>query len=318
MTISNRVLQAFLVLAEVRKFTVAAERCHMTQSALSQLIAKLEDRVGVRLFERGTRSVSLTPEGERFAVSARRITSELESALVDLRAIAALEQGHVSMAVVPSLAAYWIPRILRTYREQYPRIRINLSDASSARCHDLVQQGAVDFSLSSQASVPGELESELLFEEPLYIALPAGHPLGAHAQITPRDLQGVDFIHLMGTNKMLVRTGADILPARQVLIDAGTVDVGLEVQHMATQAGMVAAGLGACLTPESSLPQFDVPDIVAVQLDPGAIVRPIYINRRSGISLSVASASFLQAVRQQVAADAIGAHGGAPAGTGRR
>jgi len=55
MTISNRVLQAFLVLAEVRKFTVAAERCHMSQSALSQLIARLEDRVGVRLFERGTR-----------------------------------------------------------------------------------------------------------------------------------------------------------------------------------------------------------------------------------------------------------------------
>lgn len=305
MTISNRVLQAFLVLAEVRKFTVAAERCHMSQSALSQLIARLEDRVGVRLFERGTRSVSLTPEGERLVVSAKRITSELETALGDLRAIATLEQGHVSMAVVPSLAAYWIPQILRQYRQQFPKIRLHLHDASSARCHEMVRQGMVDFSLSSQPGVPGEVDAELLFEEALHIAFPPGHPLASRQTMGLQDLAGVEFIHLHGTNQMLVRTGADIRLAKQVLTEAGIVDVGLEVGNMATQAGLVAAGFGACLTPKSSLPHFESLGIHPVQLETADIVRPIYFSKPKGASLSVASTEFQHFVRRWIEAERV-------------
>ena len=306
MPISNRVLQAFLVLAEVRKFTVAAERCHMTQSALSQLIATLEGRVGVRLFERGTRSVSLTPEGERLAISARRITTELETALGDLRAIAQMEQGHVSMAIVPSLAAFWIPEILRAYRAQFPKIRLHLHDASSARCHEMVRLGQVDFSLSSQPGVPGEVEAELLFEEALYIAFPVGHPLGAQRTMALAELQGVEFIHLQGTGQMLVRTGAEVRPAKQVLMEAGIVDVGLEVVHMATQAGLVAAGLGACLTPQSSRPQFDVLGLPTVQMDPAAIVRPIYLSQPKRASLSVAATEFQNFLRRWIAQERVG------------
>lgn len=306
MSISNRVLEAFLVLAEVRKFTVAAERCHMTQSALSQLIARLEARVGVRLFERGTRSVSLTPEGERLVVSAKRITSELETALGDLRAIATLELGHVSLAVVPSLAAFWIPQILRQYRQQFPKIRLHLHDASSARCHEMVRQGMVDFSLSSQPGVPGEVDAELLFEEALYIAFPPGHPMGTRHTIGLQALRGVEFIHLQGTGQMLVRTGDEVRPAKQVLIEAGIVDVGLEVVHMATQAGLVAAGLGACLTPWSSRPQFDALGLPTVLMDTAAIVRPIYLSKPKGANLSLASTEFQHFLRRWIAAERLG------------
>lgn len=303
MQISDRVLQAFLMLAEVQKFTLAAERCHMTQSALSQLIGRLEERVGVLLFERGTRSVSLTPEGERLAVSARRITSELENALEDLRAVATLEQGQVSLAVLPSLAAFWIPQILRKYREKFPKIRLRLYDVSSARCHEMVRLGVVDLSLSSQPGVPGEVDAELLFEEPLYIACPAGHPMGLLKKIRPQALRGIRFIHMQGTSKMLVRTGTEIRPVKQVLTDAGIIDEGLEVEHMATQAGLVAAGFGVCLMPKFSLPQFRSPNIRTVLLDTDAIVRPVYLSKRKGASLSVAATEFQHFVRKWVAAE---------------
>lgn len=306
MQISDRALEAFLVLAEVRKFTLAAERCHMTQSAFSQLIARLEVRVGVRLFARGTRSVSLTPEGERLALSARRITAELDGALADLRAIASLEQGQVSVAVLPSLASWWLPRVLQAFRQAHPHIRLHLSDASSARCHDLARQGLVDFAVSSQPGIPGELRSEPLFDETLYIAFPAGHPLAVRAQIGLADLRGVDFIHLQGTQKMLMRTTRGVLAARQVIEDAGARDVGLEVEHLATQAGLVAAGLGACLTPACSLPLFGHAGIARVRLDPAEVVRPVYVSRRREAGLSVAASALLAAVRGHAAVDAPG------------
>lgn len=297
MSISDRVLQAFLVLAEVQKFTVAAERCHMTQSALSQLIARLEERVGVRLFERGTRSVRLTPEGERLVISARRITNELENALVDLQAIATLESGQVSMAVIPSLAAFWIPDVLQKYREKFPRIRIHLHDVSSARCHEMVRKGLVDFSLSSQPGLPGEVDAKLLFEETVYIACPASHPLAKRKTLGLTDLHGLEFVHLLGTNRMLVRAGNDIRQTKQVMIDAGVVDSGLEVEHMSTLAGLVAAGLGACLMPGFSLPQFSSPGIRTVKLKRDALVRPIYFSKPKGAALSLAATEFQKLVK---------------------
>ncbi|MES2483741.1 MAG: LysR family transcriptional regulator [Pseudomonadota bacterium] len=304
MKISDHTLEAFLALAEVQKFTLAAERCRMTQSALSQLIARLEEFVGVRLFERGKRSVVLTPEGERFAVSARRITTELDSVRNDLRALSKLERGQVSMAVVPSLAAYWLPDILRAYRKRFPHIRTHLSDASSVACQDLVRQGLVDFALSSQTSHTNELEFELLFEEALYVALPSGHALSGRTSLSLDALAGVEFVHLKGTHKMLVRVGDRVLAARQLLADFGAADTGVEVQSLSTVAGLVAAGVGAGFLPHWSLPQFRVPGVVTVQLNPATVVRPIYLSRRRDVSLSAAATSFVTRLREHVRATA--------------
>lgn len=269
----------------------------MTQSALSQMIAKLEERVGVRLFERGTRSVRLTPEGDRLVVSAKRITAELATAISDLHAIATLETGIVSFAVLPSLAAFWIPEMLRQYRDKFPRIRIDMHDVSSARCHEMVRKGLVDFSLSSQPGVPGEVDAELLFEEPLYIACAASHPLAKKQGLTLSDLRGLEVLHLLGTNSMLVRAGKDVKQAKQVLIDAGVVDSGLEVEHMSTLAGLVAAGLGACLTPGLSLPQFSSEKVRCVGLRRDALVRPIYFSKPHGTSPSLAAIEFQKLLR---------------------
>lgn len=305
MNISDHVLKAFLALAEEQKFTVAAQRAHLTQSALSQLIARLEDRVGVRLFERGTRSVKLTPEGERFALSAARVVQEIDTVLGDLKAVAQFEQGQVALAVVPSLAAFWLPGILRGYRAQFPGIRLLISDGSSARCHDMARQGLVDFAMSSQPGEPGEVDSELLFEEPLHIALPDSHRLAQRTQLTLKDLQGLAFMHLHGIHKMLIRTGGELVTARKLLTEAGTVDTGIEVGSLATQAGLVGAGLGACLTPACSLAQFAVRGVTTVQLDPRVALRPIYLSVRNGASLSLAANRLLNEVRSQVQADKV-------------
>ena len=93
MHISDHVLRCFLALVDEGQFTVAAEQCHLTQSALSQMISRLEERVGVLLFDRDSRSVTVTSEGRRLAETARRITSDLDRAIADLRDIATLQNG---------------------------------------------------------------------------------------------------------------------------------------------------------------------------------------------------------------------------------
>ena len=109
MNISARDIQAFLALAEVKNFTRAAARCHLSQPAFSALIKALEDHVGLKLFDRSTRHVLLTQEGERFWLSAQRIAEELEDCAKAMRDTAQLARGHVAVALLPSLAAGWLP-----------------------------------------------------------------------------------------------------------------------------------------------------------------------------------------------------------------
>jgi len=94
--LSGRLIDAFLALEETRRFAVAAERCHVSPSAFSQTITRLEELVGARRFDRNTRNVALTPEGEIFAQGAHRIAAEIRQSTNELRDRAALQVGRVS------------------------------------------------------------------------------------------------------------------------------------------------------------------------------------------------------------------------------
>src|SRR5437879_13890343 len=132
--ISTRLLHAFLALNECRHFTHAAERCHVSQSAFSVIIQKLETAVGARLFERDTRNVTLTPEGELFVEVARSLVTDIESAFSDMTDYVARRKGRVAIAALPSLAAGWLPSVIAEYRRRYPGITIALFDALSDPC----------------------------------------------------------------------------------------------------------------------------------------------------------------------------------------
>ncbi len=291
MHISDHALRCFLALADTGQFTGAAERCHLTQSALSQLISRLEERVGVALFHRDSRSVTLTGEGHRLAESARRSVNELDLAITDLRDISTLQTGSVSLAAVPSLAVMWLPQVLRRFHARYPGIRLQLHDESSAQCHELGRQGIVDFALNSHPDTPHEMQAQLLFEESLYLVCPPDHALARRKLVSAGDLAGVRFLHLKGTDKMIVRTDKGQRAARNVFHEAGVVDTGFEVNNLVTLAGLVASGLGACLAPQTSLPLFHLLPTRAVRIDPKMMRRQIFFVHLKGKTLSPAAQS---------------------------
>lgn len=285
---SSRLLEAFLALEETRHFTLAAQRCHVSQSALSQMIHRLEREAGARLFDRDTRNVSLTPEGEIFARAARRLAADIESTFEDLREHAAGRRGKVALAALPSLAAEWLPAIITDYRRRHPGIALRLFDTISERSLALVREGAVDFALTAAGDLR-EFETRLLLEEPFYLVCPRGHRLATRKRVLLRDLEGVDFIHS-------VRGGSIRQQVEPALRGVRVKDTGLEIEQLATLAGLVSIGIGVTLVPRLSLFQFRRPGLATVRVADRGLARPVYRVQRRGRSLSAAAAALLEVI----------------------
>ena len=124
-------LRAFVAVAELSSFRAAADSIHLSQPALSRRVEKLENALGVKLFERTTRSVNLTAVGRDFSRKARSLLDDLESSLLSMHEVAASQLGEVVIACVPSAVYYFLPKVLKEYHEQYPKIRVRIIDDSA-------------------------------------------------------------------------------------------------------------------------------------------------------------------------------------------
>lgn len=292
MNLSGRLIDAFLALEETRRFAVAAERCHVSPSSFSQMISRLEEQVGARLFDRDTRNVSLTPEGEIFSQGARRIAAEIASATNELRDRARGSVGRVAVAAPPSLAAAWLPQQLALFRQDYPGIALRLHDVVSDRCLDLIARGEVDLGLNAQPGNELEFEAHRLFAERLFLLCPSDSPLATLKQVRLKDLRQQEFIHT-------VRSGS-VWQQTQAMLNAARIrDSGFEVAQFGTLAGLVASGFGVSVVPQLALQLCSRPGLAAVPLADRKAVRPIFIVKRRHRSLSVAAATLwkrLQAV----------------------
>jgi DNA-binding transcriptional LysR family regulator len=294
MNLSGRLIDAFLALEETRRFALAAQRCHLSASAFSQVITRLEETVGARLFDRNTRHVDLTPEGEIFSQGAHRIAAEIAATAQELRDRAARSVGKVSIAAPPSLAASWLPQRMAQFRADYPGIALRLHDVVSDRCLDMIAQGEVDLGLNAQPGNEREFESTKLFDERLYVVCPSSDALAERTELRLRDLRGREFIHT-------VRSGSVWQQTQPMLRDIGVRDSGLEVAQFGTLAGLIAAGFGISLVPQFAVPLCTAPGIAAVLVADRKAVRPIYMVKRRHRSLSTAAADMWQRLSQSAA-----------------
>lgn len=291
--LSTRVLEAFVVLADCRHFTRAAERFNLSQSAFSQLIRKLEEQAGTPLFHRTTRNVSLTAEGELFAERARRLLADIESSFADLKDRAAGRKGRVSVAALPSLAANMLPPVFAAYRKRYPGVALELFDGLSDRCLESLRQGRVDFALTAPGPRLAEFDSRLLLSERFYLVCHREHPLAGRSKVQLEDLAGYEVIHLARVSS--VRQHVEPVLARIDVLYSG-----FEVEQLATVAGLVAAGLGISVVPELTLFQFARAELVAIPLEAKALSRPIFVVQRKDMALSPSADTLLKMIEQSL------------------
>lgn len=284
--LSARHLIAFVELADARNFTRAAARCHLSQPAFSALIRALEETLDVRLFDRDTRKVELTPEGKLFLGSARRLLDDMALALEDLRGHVERRRGRVSIAVLPALAAGWLPDVLAGFRAQHPGIALDVADALSEDCVNRVRAERADFALASTRVTSPDLVTELFCEDRFFLVCRHDHDLARLRRPRLEQLAGCPFIHLARSSSVRQHLEQAIFPAQMHQV--------MELEQLATVAGMVRAGLGVTVVPELTLFHFQHQELVTRPLDAPDLVRQVFIVRRRDGSLSAAARALLE------------------------
>jgi DNA-binding transcriptional LysR family regulator len=242
-------LRYFVAVAERLHFGRAAEALHISQPPLSRAIRALEDRLGVALFARTRRRVELTPEGTRFLDDARRLTLQLERAVLELQGMAAGEQGRLRIGFV-SLADYGLlPGLLKAYKTARPGVTLALREMLSPEQAAALAAGELDFGLLlPPVSGAAGLEHIVVQRERFVAALPARHRLArARGKLSIRSLAG----------EPLVMVPREIAPGLYDIVTglaarAGiSINVAQEAIQMQTVVSLVSSGLGAAIVPGS-------------------------------------------------------------------
>lgn len=203
------------------------------------------------------------PRDRTFLESARRIRAEITSALAAVRSAATLQRGRVAVALLPSLAAGWLPGVLAQYRAAHPGIEIDIADVLSEPCIDRVASGHADFALAAIRADTPALQAEPFCSDNFYLVCPADHPLARRRKaITAQDLAAWPFIHLARTSSVRQYLEAALHPQAMHTL--------MEVEQLATVMGMVRAGLGISVVPALTLFHFDQPAGHAAAVAAGA------------------------------------------------
>jgi DNA-binding transcriptional LysR family regulator len=276
-------LEAFVAVAELASFRKAADSVHLSQPALSRRIGKLEGALGVRLFDRTTRTVNLTAVGRDFAAKARGLLDELERSLLAMGEVAATRAGEVTVACVPSAAYYFLPDVIRRYHERFPRIRLRIVDEAANTVLAAVTRGEADFGINFIGTQDPDVDFQPILKEPFVAACRRDHPLAARRKVKWAELGAYDFMTVSKSS------------GNRLLIDLALADVRerprwfYEVRHVSTLLGLVEAGLGVAAVPQLAMPGAGHPTLAAVPLVEPVVTRTLGLIRRQGRTLSPAA-----------------------------
>jgi LysR family hydrogen peroxide-inducible transcriptional activator len=239
-----RDLGYLVAVADQRHFGRAAEACHVSQPTLSAQLKKLEDYLGVTLFERTNKRVTITAVGAEMVRHAR-LALEQEAAI---KALAAARQapltGTLRLGIIPTLGPYLLPWIMRPLAERFPDLKLVLDEDLTENLVGKLKAHELDAALLALPLEDRELESLALFVEPFWVAYPPGHRLETMAEIREADLTGANLL-LLAEGHCLRDQALSL--CRGAARTAGPGD--LRATSLETLRQMVAAGYGCTLLP---------------------------------------------------------------------
>ncbi len=245
-----RDLKYLVALADTRHFGQAAERCFVSQSTLSGQIKKLEEELGVVLFERTKRTVEATPHGAAIVEYAKRVLDQSD-ALVELaKSYQDPVVGPLRMGIIPTLSPYLMPLILKPLNKQYPQIKLVLSEELTDTLLTRLAQHEIDAALLATPVENPDLEFIPLFNEPFWFAHPRGHSLAAKMNIVQSDLDSTDLL-LLSEGHCLAEQAMAVCNKQQRRVQGDMAD--FRAASLETLLQMVGAGFGCTLLPALAL-----------------------------------------------------------------
>jgi DNA-binding transcriptional LysR family regulator len=285
-------LRILVEVANRGSFSAAADALSYTQSAVSQQVAALEAETGVTLLERLPRGVRLTPAGEVLLKYAEGIIARLHAAEAEMAAIAGLRGGQLRMASFPTAGATLMPLAIAIFRAQHPEVELTLAEGEPEEIAPRLSAGEFDIALlfefeETSESLGPDLSRLPLFEDPMFLALPADHPLSRRRTLRLENLRAEAWI----------QTSASSPCAQHVVRSCHAAGfepiVSFESDDYQTVQGLVAAGVGVALIPKLALS--GARDDIAIRaLSPHSPVREVIAATPEGTRLTAAAAAMRQ------------------------
>ncbi len=297
--VTLRQLRAFVAVAQDGGITRAAQRLHLTSSALSMLISSLEGELEVRLFERTTRRMALSDAGAELLPSIEKVFDNLDAAFDGLRQFSDRRNGRFAVATSPLLAATLLPTLLASFRLRFPGIEVNLFDLPPDGIAQAARGGQADFGVCTADEDIPDLLATTLYRDRLMLACTAGHPLAQRREVRWTDLAGEALV--------LLRHGSGL----RTLVERGFAQVNevvrpsFEVAHVGTAVGLVEAGLCICILPSYALHRTRAMDVVAVPMTAPVVERNIVALTAPQRRLSAPCEAFLAHFRDGMTAAAL-------------
>lgn len=270
-------LAAFLEVADCASFRAASQRLHLSAPATSRRVDRLERMLGVRLLERSTRHVALTPAGRAFMQQARQALDKLERAALGIQSVSRRHSGIVTIACVPSTVSTLVSRMLRLLSEQLPGVQFRLLDTTEGEVTGNVIRGKADFGIGFLSQETPEIDFTPLARDPYVAAVHRSHALATRKRLGWDRLRQEALITVSRSSgnrpfvDQLLQAGGDAPP------------VFIEVNRVSTVLSLVEAGLGVGLVPRLSLPAQHA-EVVGIALQ-AAVQRQIGVMVRHGATL---------------------------------
>ena len=289
-------IRYLVAVAEHRHFGRAAAACNVSQPTLSSQIRKLESELGVTLLERTNKRVDITPVGSQILLHAQRALAETGQMEAVARAARDPLVGPLKLGVIPTLAPYLMPMILKPLRLGYPGLTIELWEDQTRSLIDGLRNHRLDAALLATPPDSPEITEIALFDEPLLAALPLSHRLAGSKKVTEESIARELLVLADGhclANQAMAACGAKHGPPRTGLQGS------MQASTLETLVNLVAAGYGATLLPALAADSFRHREVVLLPLA-GKTTRTIRLASRPGFPRPQALRALEKVIRRAV------------------
>jgi DNA-binding transcriptional LysR family regulator len=297
LNIKYRAMKAFLLAAETGSFTAGAGILGVTQPSFSALVQDLENDLGLRLFERHTRSIKLTAGGIELHDRILRPLTDLEDVYRDMADLAAARRGIAVVGALPSTSLTLVPPTLAALGKRYPALKVRVIEAYNDELIEMLRTNKVEFALAARIDVLPEMTFEPLVNDNYCVVYPAGHAIGKLDKVTWADLAKHKLVLLAHGSS--ARQQFD----RAVRLEETSSVLHYEVTHMATALAVVKQGLGIAVLPRLPLKALPMSDLRFMPIEGDTAHRRIGVLYRRERHLSPASRAFIELVKEVAATE---------------
>lgn len=293
---SVRQLRAFVAVYHSGQLSSAADQLALTQPAVSVLLREFEQRMGLRMFDRTTRSLRSTEAADQAIVFAERVLAELDALGSAMSDLASGRHGRVRVAATSTIAQTLMPKAMQRYFGTHPDVQVNIDDCAPGQFVERIQSEQVDFGVGTLDGKVAGLEERVFLRDHLSVIVDRGVRLSSSPQISWKQLAAHPLI--------TVKPGYGVRGS----IDRAAAQAGVELKiaHEVTLLGtalaMAASGLGASVLPASILAHASYPNLVARRLVRPTVARNIAVIVKRGRSLSPAAEAFAELLTREFGA----------------